>query len=90
MQLNPHQPSLFSVVEPKSDPFLEEEMEEFFDEAVSHTSADQILPFVCSDCESIGGYYAASFREIACPHCGGSAHPMMLRGRHIEALHAGC
>jgi len=47
---------------------------------------DQVVPFVCGECENIGGYYAVRFQEIACPHCGGSAHPITLYAPPGEAL----
>lgn len=76
-----HQPSLFSVIEEKPEPSVDDELLEYLRDGVLQAPDDEVLPFVCTDCESIGGYYAASFREIACPHCGGAAHPFSFRGR---------
>ena len=77
-----HQPSLFSVIESQPEPCPDDELLEYLSDSVAHEPGDEVLPFVCADCESIGGYYAASFREIACPHCGGAAHPFSFRSQH--------
>lgn len=47
---------------------------------------DEVVPFVCDDCENIGGYYAASYQEVGCPHCGGNAHPISRYMRQGEPV----
>lgn len=35
-----------------------------------------VVPFLCSECGTIGGYYAASTQEVSCPHCEEVARPI--------------
>lgn len=49
--------------------FTEDELDEF-------SRFEETVPFVCQECETIGGYYAASFQVVACPHCGEDSQPI--------------
>ncbi len=50
--------------------YTTDELEDFGDTPTT------VVPFVCDECSNIGGYYSQSVGEIACPHCGGNAHPI--------------
>lgn len=64
--------------------FTKDELDDF----CSDMLYGDCLPYVCEGCQCIAGYYAASFGDIACPHCGDTAMPisLMAAGRERPLL----
>jgi hypothetical protein len=52
--------------------FTDDELDAFSRSDFDHES----VPFLCAECGTIGGYYAAAMQAVSCPHCDCDAHPI--------------